>query len=509
MNIFNKIYKAADVRLLDEYTIDSERISSLDLMERAASEVVKRVVKKNPNDRVFNILAGCGNNGGDGFAVARLLREAGFQVTVYAIQMGRMTPDCAVNRSRYLRVGGVCVDVFPEQDFVLAQNGILMDALLGVGLNRPVKGWLATVIARMNEFPGKKIAIDVPSGLMGEDNTGNDGAIFEADYTFTFQFPKLAFLLAGNSKYVGEFEVLDIGLHPEALRKVASNWYYLTEEAVAHVLPRLEKFAHKGDLGHALLVAGSQSMVGAAILAGGGAVRSGTGLLTLHVPRALKETMHLAVPEALVEVDRDESCFTGGECLDKYRAIGIGPGLGMDEKSRAGLFNLLTNCKGAMVLDADALNILAANPEWLSLLPTGAVLTPHPKEFERLVGKSQNDFDRLNKLSTFAGLYRVCVLLKGAHTVIATPTGDCYFNMTGNPGMAKGGSGDVLTGVITALLANGLEATEAALVGVYVHGMAGDLAEARFGQRGMRSGDLVDFLGQAWRRLENIKKDRF
>lgn len=501
-NIFNKIYKTSSLKQLDEYTIEHEPISSLDLMERAARTFADKLLKKFTVNSIFNIFAGPGNNGGDGFAVGRMLRQEGCGVVVYVVTSAKLTPDCETNRRRYLATGGTCIEIAPGQNLRLSDEGILIDALFGAGLNRPIEGWTADVICQMNESGQTKVALDIPSGLMGEDNTNNNGAIFRADYTFTFQFPKLAFMFADNFPYVGQFEVLDIHLHPTILKVIPSDWYYLTEKSIAACLPMPGKFAHKGTFGHALLVVGSYAMMGAAVLAGKGAIRSGTGLLTLHVPRALKELIHFSLPEALVETDQDEYCFSGITELNKYRAIGIGPGIGQNEKSVAGLRELLFCWQGKMVIDADALNILAAHPELLKKLPPDSVLTPHPGEWERLVGKSRNDFDRLNKLSTFASLYHVYVLLKGAHTVVATPEGKCYFNMTGNPGMAKGGAGDVLTGIITALLAGGLPTMEAALTGVYIHGVAGDLARDHFGIRGVRAGDIADMLGQAWKRLE-------
>ena len=296
----------------------------------------------------------------------------------------------------------------------------------------------------------------------------------------------------------------------QILREYPAAYYYLTEEVVASRLLIPEKFSHKGTLGNTLLIAGSYPMMGAAVLAAKGAIRSGTGLLSVHVPRKLKEMIHLSVSEALVEVDRNEFCFSGVDNLFRFQAVGIGPGIGTSPVTAEGIRQLLSVWRGKIVLDADALNLLALDSGLLELLPEGAVLTPHPKEFERLAGKSVNDFDRLNKLSTFARLHQVYVVLKGAHTVIATPEGECYFNMTGNPGMAKGGAGDVLTGIIAALLASGHSSLDAAIIGVYAHGWAGDLAAEEQGMRGTRAGDIADKLGWVWKKMEtyNMAKQR-
>lgn len=503
---FIKIFKTTDVRELDKYTIENECITSIDLMKKASSAFVQKLLNFFPNGGTFNVLAGSGNNGGDGYAVALLLQQMGMKVTVYGIHEDEgLSPDCAVYRKRYTRMKGRCVDVKCLEDFQVREHGVFIDAMLGAGLNRPVTGLLAEVIHRVNDCSDPVVAIDIPSGLMGEDNGKNDGAIIRADYTFTFQFPKLAFMFPENAAYVGHWEVLDIGLHPVILQEYPADCYYLTEESVASCLLMPEKFSHKGSLGHTLLVAGSYSMSGAAVLSAKGALHSGTGLLTMHVPRKLKEMMALSVPEVLINEDSDDFCFSEISDLSRFQAIGVGSGMGTSTVTLEGMRRLLTAWDGKMVLDADALNLMAAHPDLLKLLPSGAILTPHPKEFERLAGKSANDFDRLNKLSKFARLYNVYVVLKGAHTTIATPEGACFFNSTGNPGMSKGGAGDVLMGIIAALLASGHTPLHAAIVGVYVHGLAGDFAMNELGMRGMSAGDIVDKLGVAWKKMETCR----
>ena len=498
----NKIFKTSDLQKLDKYTIENEPVTSLDLMERAATVFTEKLLIFFPNNHIFNILAGFGNNGGDGYVVARLLLKKGLNVKVFGLHGNSvLSPDCAVNRKRFIDMGGCYIEVKNPDNLQPDENSVLVDAIFGAGLNRPVTGFLGNVIHRINCLSHPVVAIDIPSGLMGEDNGENNGAIVKADYTFTF--PE-------NVVYVGHWDVLDIRLHPAILREYPAAYYYLTEEVVASRLLIPEKFSHKGTLGNTLLIAGSYPMMGAAVLAAKGAIRSGTGLLSVHVPRKLKEMIHLSVSEALVEVDRNEFCFSGVDNLFRFQAVGIGPGIGTSPVTAEGIRQLLSVWRGKIVLDADALNLLALDSGLLELLPEGAVLTPHPKEFERLAGKSVNDFDRLNKLSTFARLHQVYVVLKGAHTVIATPEGECYFNMTGNPGMAKGGAGDVLTGIIAALLASGHSSLDAAIIGVYAHGWAGDLAAEEQGMRGTRAGDIADKLGWVWKKMEtyNMAKQR-
>ena len=498
---YSKIFRTSELSRLDAYTIENEPIKSIDLMERAARAVVEKLQKKFPGTPVFNILVGPGNNGGDGYAIARLLSVWNRHVKVFAVNGGaQRSPDCLENYRRYRKLFSNHVDILQAGDLRLDPGAIIIDALFGAGLNRPVTGLFADVIHKVNESHHTVVSIDMPSGLMGEDNRHNDGAIIRATYTYTFQFPKLALMLSENYPYVGHWEVLPIGLHPRVLAETPSRHYYINSSAVASRLLPLPKFAHKGTLGHALLVAGSSAMPGAAILAARGAIRSGCGLLSVLVPADVRPLLLAAVPEALVDaqpLDGMASCD-----FSRFSALGAGPGIPATESTWPQWHRLLTSWRGKTVLDAGLLTLLAAHPDTFDELPPRAILTPHPGEFERLVGKTENDFDRLNKLATFARQHQLIAVLKGAHTVVASPDGDLYFNATGNPGMAKGGSGDVLTGVILALLASGHEPLDAAIIGVHVHGLAGDKAAARHGQRGTRAGDMADQLGAAWLSLE-------
>ena len=304
--------------------------------------------------------------------------------------------------------------------------------------------------------------------------------------------------------------MLDIGLHPEIIARQPTDWFYTTEDTVKAILPPSPVFAHKGTNGKGLLIAGSYGMMGAAVLGAKAAVRSGIGLLYCHIPGKGIEVIQTTVPEAIPDPDESAERFSAVCKLRDYDAIAVGPAIGQGPETVGGLEKLLRTWRGTTILDADALNIIAEHRELLDLLHEGCILTPHMKEFERLAGKSVNDFDRLNKLSTFARLHRIYVVLKGAHTIIATPEGECYFNMTGNPGMAKGGAGDVLTGIVAALLASGHAPLDAAIIGVYAHGLAGDLAAEEQGMRGTRAGDIAEKLGLVWKKMEtyNMAKQR-
>jgi len=505
METLNKVFRTADIRLIDRYTIEQERIASAGLMERAATVFTNAFLRISGPVRRVVVVAGNGNNGGDGYAVARMLADKGIKVVVYpADPEGKMSPDCELNDKRWLEMGG---EVKEMTDWKIVPGDVIIDAVFGSGLNRKVTGRAAEVIRQINRSVCPVVAVDMPSGLMGEDNGENDReTIVKADYTLTFQFPKLAFMLAENAEYVGDWQVLDIGLHPRALEETASPYYYVTEDDIRKRMPRPAKFAHKGLNGRGLLIAGKYGMMGAAVLAAKSAVRSGCGLLYVRVPRKGMELIQTTVPEAIPDPDRSGNCFSAPLASGAYDALAVGPAIGQAPETEKALGDLLKTWKGPLILDADALNILSRHEEWLGYLHPQCLLTPHQKEFERLAGKSKNDFDRLNKLSIFASRYRTYVILKGAYSVLATPDGKLIFNTTGNPGMAKGGAGDVLTGVLLGLAANGLDMGEVALIGMYAHGLAGDLVAGEKGYRGVCAGEIAEGIGKAWKRLEHFRK---
>lgn len=507
MEKLNKIFRTAQIAALDNYTIEHEPIQSLDLMERAANIWTKHFLACMGECPEVIVLAGTGNNGGDGYAIARLLMSSGKPVTVWRLAgENKLSPDCEMNYKRWLEMGGTVLELTGPEDVELLAGHVLIDALFGSGLNRPVTGLAAEIIKRINASPAKVVAVDMPSGLMGEDNGNNDpDAIIRADYTFTFQFPKVAFMLPENFCYVGYWKVLDIGLNREIIEKTPTLWYYTTSENVSEMLPVPEKYAHKGTNGTGLLIAGHAGMMGAAVLAAKAALRSGVGLLYCHIPGKSGDILQIAVPEAILDFDESKVRFSGVGNLSRYNAIAIGPGLGRGPETVGGLRALLHAWRGITILDADALNLMAEHKELLELLHEKCILTPHMKEFERLAGKSRNDFDRLNKLSTFASQYKTYVVLKGANSVIAARGGQLYFNTSGNPGMAKGGAGDVLTGVLLALAANGMEVTDVVRAGVFAHGLSGDLLAEEFGFRGIASGMIAENMGKAWKQLETEK----
>lgn len=496
-----KILDAPQIRQLDEYTIANEPIQSIDLMERAARQCFLRIRKLLKPGMGIKVFCGMGNNGGDGLAIARMLAGSGHTVSVFkVVHAENASPDFKINEERLKKVRRA--EVFeitddknlPEID----KNDLVVDALFGTGLNRPLKGLPAKVVHHINHSEAFVVSIDLPSGLFCEDNRGNDyKKVIRANLTLTFHLPKLALLLPGNAAFTGQWEVLDIGLNPEAIEAAEARNYYLQAEDIRSFYRPRQRFDHKGHFGHALLLAGSYGKAGAAILAAKAALRTGTGLLTAHLPSGLVPIMQASLPEAMCVADEAHSIITHPGDVSAYKAIAVGPGLGKDPQTANALKLLIQNNLNPMVLDADALNILAENPTWLPFLPGGSVLTPHPREFERLAGKYADDYERLEIARAFSLKYQVYIVLKGAYTAVICPDGRIYFNSTGNPGMATAGSGDVLTGIILGWMAQGYSPLQSALAGVFIHGLAGDFAAARLGFESLIAGDIVFHLPKA------------
>ncbi len=484
----------------DAFTILTEPISSIKLMERASSKCVDCLLDKFPNQKLFDVFCGTGNNGGDGLAIARLLANAGKQVNVwYCGNIKDASPDNLINWEKFCGNKYIIssIDDLPKSN----SASILIDALFGMGISRPVKGLTAECIHWINTNSSCTVSIDLPSGLYASSPNAYTDAIVKAHYTLTFQSPKMSLLFPECELYCGQWVILDIGLSKDFSPSLPDQKFLLTEAAIKSIVNKGSKFDHKGKNGHALLVAGSETKYGAAILAVRAALRSGTGLLTIHVPHKAELIFQTACPEAMLSLDKNDMVVSAVECKEAYTSIGVGPGLSTSDETAEALKELLTSSKQKMVLDADALNILSGHQDWLSLLPQNAILTPHLKEFERLCGKAENAFHRHQMQIDFSKKHQVFVLLKGAYSCLSTPEGDCYFNSTGNQGMAKGGSGDVLTGVITSLLAQHYSAFHAALMGMYVHGKAGDLAAEKLGMLSMNASDIIDHLPEAFQSM--------
>lgn len=504
-----KIFPVEKVKSLDEYTIQYEPVASIDLVERAANLFVHEFCRIYSKHQHVYIFAGPGNNGADALAIARMLTGESYKVWVYLFNpTGRYSPDCEINLRRLQELEIKCgfKEIKLGDDFELPElssKDIVIDGLFGSGLNRPLSGAFAGIVRFINGSGATVVSIDMPSGLFGEDNRQNElDNIIKADLTLTFGFPKLAFLFPENEQYVGAWKVLDIALHPDALKQVSSKYAMVEEEDISETLRPRSRFAHKGTFGHALLVAGSAGKMGAALLAAKACLRSGAGLVTAHIPQRGEMVFQTAFPECMVSFDAHTEHFSSVPDLERYSAVGIGPGLGQHADSASAFRELLSVVKKPLVVDADAINILSGNRELLDKLPERSILTPHPKEFDRLAGASATTFERLEKAIAFAKEHKVSIVLKGAYTAVCTVSGNVYFNSTGNSGMATAGCGDVLTGIVLSLLAQGYEPEEAAVMGVFIHGAAGDLAAAGRSEESMIAGDIIDMLGRVFKQIK-------
>ncbi|MDR2383863.1 MAG: NAD(P)H-hydrate dehydratase [Prevotellaceae bacterium] len=488
-----KIFTKKQIKEADRYTIENEPIASIDLMERASETIAEWLGKNIDKQTPLLFVIGKGNNGGDGLAVARILWQKGFDCSVYlAYGKDFANEECRINLER-LPTDIPLVDNLTKID----EQTLIIDALLGTGIAGNVRELAANVIAQINRLNNKVISIDLPSGMSTEpptlpccNNETKSRQIIEADITLTLEFPKLAMLLPETGEYAGTIVTLPIGLSKQYLEQTESPYHYIDKTFVDKLKKKRLKFGHKNAYGHALLICGSRNMIGAAILATGAALRSGCGLVSVHIPYDERVALQTRYPSAILSFDKSGYFSELPDDLSKYNAIGTGCGLGTRPETAKALESLLKSAKTPLVIDADALNIIAMNKDLLKYIPQNSVLTPHLGELKRLTGEWNNEENKSKKTMTLATETKSIVVVKGAHTAVYLPDGTVYFNSTGNPGMAKGGSGDVLTGLITGLLARGYTSFEAAVIGVYSHGLAGDKAQKKYGQESMNSNDI-------------------
>jgi yjeF C-terminal region, hydroxyethylthiazole kinase-related/yjeF N-terminal region len=502
-----KIPASYQIKAIDAYTIEHEPISSVGLMKRAAGSIAGWLLQHAKYDISFKVLAGNGNNGGDALVVAMLLATAGFKVECLLFNyLQKLSPDCIFYRDEIAKKTDLRFTEITDPEFLpeVKPDDWVIDGLFGTGLNRPLEKSFVSLIRHINDSGATVVSIDIPSGLFGEDNRQNNpGHCIHATHTLSFQFPKLAFLFAENSKVVGDWQALPIGLHPQAIEKCQTVYTFATDDEMAQLLKPRDRFAHKGTFGHALLVGGSKGKMGAVVLAARSCLRSGVGLLTVHIPASGNDILQISVPEAITIPDEGENLITSVQPGEKIDAVGIGCGMGTSTEAAQALHQLLQTCDKPMVIDADALNILAQHPEWTKLIPMNSILTPHPAECDRLAGKSTAGYERLEKARDFAIKNRVTVVLKGAYTAVINTDGEVNFNSTGNSGMATAGSGDTLTGILLALQAQGYNAFDAARLGVFLHGLAGDIAARTIGFESITAGDITANLGLAFNELRS------
>jgi NAD(P)H-hydrate epimerase len=500
-----KIFSVKQIRDWDSYTIEHESLQSIDLMECAATASFDWIIRNFDDYYHFKIFCGRGNNGGDGLGIARLLKSIRYHVSVYIPSSDSNGSEDFQENLEKLKKTSVDINLLQdEQSFPqVSDEDVIIDCLFGTGLNKPVDGLYKKIIHFINSNSSPVISIDIPSGLYVDKSSRSKSeqpAIVRADYTLTFQNQKLAFLVAENEPYIGQVIVIDIGLSEQYENSTQTPLEYIDESIITSIYRRRNDFSNKGNFGHASLLCGSFGMMGAAVLCASSCIRSGAGKLTCVTCEAGYNILQVSVPEAMCKVSGEKHIqnFTD---FDGFDTVGIGPGIGKYESHKKLLEDLFANFKKPVVLDADALNILSENQDMYFSIPANSIITPHPKEFERLFGKSESDFAQIDLALLKAKELKIYIVLKGHHTFIATPEGKGYFNSTGNSGMATAGAGDVLTGIITGLLAQHYSSMESCVLGVYLHGLAGDMAAQEISKEALIAGDVIRYLGNAFKAI--------
>jgi hydroxyethylthiazole kinase-like uncharacterized protein yjeF len=493
-----KILTSVQTKLVDEQTMSEEPIKSIDLMERAAQRCCQWIMSHIDRSQKLAVIAGPGNNGGDALAIARILHSEKYEIKVFDLDIGNRSNDCDLNLKRLKAKGISYVLISEAKDCDLSGAEVIIDGMFGSGLTRAVEGVPLDLIKKVNESKARVVSIDIPSGMFGDRYLEASNACIEATDTLCLHLPKLTSLIPILGNVYGRMHLIDIGLSEAAITRQISPSYYVDSIAEYQSLFSREKFDHKGKYGHVLIVAGSHGKMGAAIISNRAGIKSGAGLVTALVPEIGLEVIQSSVPEVMAVVHEDDQLKSKNKA-GTYDAIGIGPGIGTDSETLLLFEWILQHNESPMVVDADALNLLALNKKLWPSIPKGSILTPHIKEFERLFGSSKNELERIELLRSKATELGMFIVLKGAHTAIATPDSKVFFNSTGNPGMATAGSGDCLTGLITGILAQIKDPQTAAICGVYLHGVAGDLAAINTGFHTLVATDIVDQIGSAFK----------
>ena len=498
-----KIFTARQLYEADKITIQKQSISSEQLMERAAIEIFNWLHRRMQGAQVkIQLYCGIGNNGGDGLALARHLWEHGYNIEVHVVSYSdKRSDDFLANLNKlkdrkiwpnFIQEGTALPHINPEE--------IIIDAIFGIGLNREPDKWVCNLMNHLNQSEAFIVSIDVPSGLYLDQALDNPDAVIRSNYVLSIQAPKLVFFLPQTGIYCEQWEVLDIGMDRDYIEQTETSFELVSRNEVLQWYNPRQRFTHKGTYGHSLILGGSYGKIGAVILSSKASLSTGSGLVTAYVPKCGYQPLQTAASEIMVLTDKSEEYIKDIQFDLKPTVVGLGMGMGTEAETAKSLRSFLKKYQGPIVIDADGLNMLSEDKSMLKLLPSNAVLTPHPGELKRLIGEWQDDFDKLNKAKEFAGLYNSILVLKDAHTIVVHD-GKAFVNSTGNPGMATAGSGDVLTGMITGLIASGYEPSVAAKMGVYLHGSAGDLAAEQLGYEAMTAGDIINSLGNAFLEL--------
>ena len=498
-----KIFTQQEIKAIEAATLN-DGVTVLDLIERAGVAVAQIIMQRYGQDRQYVFFAGPGKNGADALSAARILWENGYDITVtlFNIHGSPICDECRTMKQRLLSAN------FPSDRLTevvktfkmpqLTPRHIVVDGLFGRGQNRPLEGGFCTLAETINDSKATVIAIDIPSGMSIDWNPrAVSRHIIHASLTIAIQFPHLAFFLPSVSDLCGEWVTVDIGLSRQAMSKVPVRYYLVEKTDVARTLRPRSQSSSKKDFGSAMLYAGSYGMMGAAVLAARGALRAGVGKLTVSSPLCGYNILQSSVPEALYQYVKNDGIIDEIKPSHHYNSIAIGPGIGTDDATIAALEKFLATTSSPVILDADALNCIALKPAMLQTIPVLSILTPHAGEFDRLFGPQPNSEARLTKAIEIAGYYNVLIILKGRYTAIIRPDGKIYFNSSGTPAMATAGSGDVLTGILAALIAQNYPPEIASLTGVYIHGLAGEIAERIEGTYGVTATDIANATGKA------------
>ncbi|MCM1520553.1 MAG: NAD(P)H-hydrate dehydratase [Lachnoclostridium sp.] len=504
-----KIFSTENIRSIERATIQ-EGISSMELIRRAADGIAKEIISKYPLSKPIVVFAGSGNNGADALMVSKVIIEAGYNPEIYLfnIKGNSLSRECKECFEELMSLGSVRMNEIVETARIpeLSPEHLVIDGLFGIGLRDPLEGGFKMLTRYITESKAKVISIDLPSGLFGDWNRGAIARdVVHADTTMAMQFPRLSFFFSDNAELVGKWKLVDIGLSKKAIASTPTKYFYVTLDDVAEVIRPRSPFSSKADFGSAILYAGCYGMMGAAVMAARGALRAGVGKLTVHSARCGYEVLQVRVPEAMFEPDAKDAVISDMPLRRQFNAIGVGPGIGINDATRGAFKTLVMNAKSPMVIDADALNIIAKEPQLLSHIIPGTILTPHAREFDRIFGEHRSAESRLLKALEISRNYKVIIVMKGHYTATVRPDGKIFFNSTGGAAMATPGSGDVLTGIITALLAQGYKPEAAAVAGVFIHGMAGDIAAATQGDYGTTAMDIAESTGIAINRILSHK----
>ncbi|AZA57983.1 NAD(P)H-hydrate dehydratase [Chryseobacterium shandongense] len=497
-----KIFTAEQIRNCDQYTIKNEPVSSVHLMERAAEACVEWISENCNHHRNFVVFCGNGNNGGDGFAIARMLYQKGFDIDVFTNTKIKFSTDAQENFRHIKEISGITIREFKEVlNYRFDSRTVIVDALFGTGLSRSLNGDVKDLVEFLNQKKNIKISIDLPSGLLADTVSDSDSVVFMADYTLSFQFWKKSFLHAETGKFAGKVEILDINLSEDFIEETETGDFVIDDEVIKNIFKIRSEFSHKGTYGKAAIIGGSYGKMGAVVLSTRAVLKAGAGLTFTVAPKCGYEILQTSDPEAMfIEGGKD---YIENFDVEETAVCGIGPGLGTHEKTAKSLLKFLKSCSKPVILDADALNIIAQDPANLNLIPEKSIITPHPKEFERLFGKTENSFERTELAKNKSRELHIYIVLKDHHTQIITPEGNVFYNITGNSGLAKGGSGDILTGIITSFLAQKYSEQEAAILAVWFHGKAAEFASEKHSKESMLPSDVINEFGNVFSELND------